>query len=235
MEKYETLIFNDEVLSKLYNNCPDEIKKKLVIKRVHSNSVLIKKGSEVNTVYILVSGQFDVFKMDDKDNTLTYLSNSPPCLAGVLEILSEGKIANATVRTGKESVVIVIDGLDFKNWIENDFESYKMVCTLFVKDMYHTLNDYEPEEKPSGKNLIMQYLSCNYRDEIMQKNEISIEFSPDSFSTILNMDIESLDSSITMLIDDKLITIDNGKLTISVQQLGRIESFLLHNNVSYRF
>ena len=175
---------------------------------------------------------FDVFKMDDKDNSMTYLSNDPPCFAGILEILSGGKIANATVRTSQESVVIIVNGEDFKRWIENDFTSYKLVFNNFVKDMYHTLNDFDPNSIPHGKNLLMKYLSTNYRDEIMTKGQIQIVLDKEGFSASLNMDISSFEENLSVLIRDQLISLDGELLIISEQQLGRIESFLLHNYTS---
>lgn len=229
MERFKALISKDKMLSKLYNNCPEEIKKRQVIKRVPANYVIIHKDEEVNSVFILVSGRFDVFKMDDKDNNLAYLSNDPPCFAGVLEILSGGIVANATVRTSQESVIIIVNGKDFRKWIENDFESYKLVFDNFVKDMYHTLNDVDSNSFLNGKNLIMKYLSTNYRDEIMIKNQITIELNKENFASRLNMNIESLEESLSVLLNDRLISIDSGRLCINEQQLGRIESFLLHN------
>jgi hypothetical protein len=230
MERFEALISNDELLSKLFNNCPEEIRERQVIKRVPANYVLIEKEEEVNSVYILVSGRFDVFKMDDKDNDLAYLSNDAPCFAGILEVLSGGKVANATVRTSQESVVIIVNGNDFMEWIESDFESYKLVFNNFVKDMYHTLNDIDPNALINGKNLLMKYLSKNFREEIMNNGYIEIELDKAGFSASLNMNIENLENNLSTLLRDQLISIERECLCITEQQLGRIESFLLHNS-----
>jgi hypothetical protein len=232
MERFKALIANDELLSKLFNNCPEEIRKRQVIKIVPANYVLIKKDEEVNSVFILVSGRLDVFKMDDKDNGLAYLSNDPPCFAGILEVLSGGKVANATVRTSQESVIIIVNGQDFKQWIESDFESYKLVFTNFVKDMYHTLNDIDPKALLHGKNLLMKYLSFNFRDEIMMNGRIDIELNKEVFSSRLDMNIGSLEDNLSTLLKEQLISIESEFLCITEQQLGRIESFLLHNSSS---
>ncbi|MGH4037995.1 MAG: cyclic nucleotide-binding domain-containing protein [Sphaerochaeta sp.] len=228
MENIEMLVSKDKMLKKLYNNCPREIKEKQILKKFPVDYTIIKKGEIVDSVYILVAGKFDVFKDDDKSNRYSYLSNKAPCFAGILEVLSGGHVANATVRTGDECLVIIVDAISFKNWIESDFETYKLVFENFTRDMYHTLNEVDPSSKPHGKNLIMRHLSMYYREEILDNGFTTIVIE-ESFAHKLNMENKNLQSYLEMLRDDQLIDYDGNKLSINEQQLGRIENFLLHN------
>ncbi len=230
MEKFNLLVSKNEVLKKLFAHCPEDVKENQYIELFPKGYTLIEKGSEINSVFILLSGGFDVFKDDDKYNSLSFLSNQAPAFAGVLEAISGHKVANASVRTNSESLVAIYDVKDFKRWIEGDFEAYKLVFTLFTQDMYHNLSEKVENNPHNGKNYIMRYLSTTYRNDILLNGEIIISYSTEKLAEYLNMHQDCLTNNIEMLMKDHLISLADDKIIINKQQLGRIESFLIHNS-----
>ncbi|MBK5201102.1 MAG: cyclic nucleotide-binding domain-containing protein [Spirochaetaceae bacterium] len=230
MEEFDFLVSKNEVLKKLFAHCPEDIKMNQTIELFPKGSTLIEKGKEINSVFILLSGGFDVFKEDDKYNNLTFLSNQAPAFAGVLEAISGHKIANASVRTNSESIVVIYSLKDFKSWIESDFSTYKLIFTIFTQDMYHNLSEKFEFNSQHGKNFIMNYLSTTYRNDILLNGEIIIAYSSEILSKNLNMHEDSFKNNIEWLLRDHLISMAEDKIIINKQQLGRIESFLIHNS-----
>lgn len=230
MGNFDLLVSNNEVLRKLFAHCPEDIKMKQSIELFPEGFTLIEKGKDINSVYILLSGGFDVFKDDNKYNHLSFLSNKAPAFAGILEAISGNQIANASVRTNAESWVAIYNAKDFKRWIEGDFSTYKLIFTFFAKDMYHNLSEKYEYDPQHGKNYIMNYLSTTYRNDILLNGEIVITYNCENLAKNLNMHKDIFQNNIEWLLRDRLISILDNKIIINKQQLGRIESFLIHNS-----
>lgn len=230
MGDFELIISKNKVLKDLFAHCPEEIINNKHLELYPEGVTLIEKGSNIDSVYILLSGGVDVFKDDDKFNELSFLSNEAPAFAGLLEALSSYKRANANVRTNSESLIAIYSAQDFIKWIESDFEIYKMIITIFTQDMYHTLSEKNTCDINHGKNFLMNYLSTTFRDEILLNGEIVINYSCEDLAKTLNMHPEYFHNNIDWLLRGNLISLTNGNIIINKLQLGRIESFLIHNS-----
>ena len=116
----------------------------LKLKKYAKGSIILKKGSPAQNLYIILSGTVDV--LDDKGLCLSTLKKGD--VFGEMSLIS-GDPVGATIKVVENATIIFIRGIDFKN-ILNKFPSIQMYLARLLARRLAKSNIVMAEEIASG-------------------------------------------------------------------------------------
>ena len=90
---------------------------------------LFHEGESGNRAYIIVSGSIEVVKIDDKEETIIATLEKPDYF-GEMAII-ENQPRSASIRAKTDSVLLAIDGLEFRNMMKTNAELAFNIVKVF--------------------------------------------------------------------------------------------------------
>lgn len=190
------------------------------IKKYKQGSHIFRDKEEVTTLYIVVSGNVSLYKLNENGNKR------------VIFILGKGKIINDVIiqdlpssincEIFEEAVILSYDKNDFLRVMENDFTlSKNIICSLAIKvrRMYRQLKNatgvIKMEKKLAAK---LWKLSKDYGVECKDGVMINMNISVTYLADLLGSKRETISRALKILLNENLIEYENKRIKIINQE-----------------
>ena len=123
----------------LFNGLPDEelaaLEEHAVIKRYRKNTVIIDKGDEANTLYILRAGRVKAYVVDDSGKEIVLREQGPGAVLGELALLADIP-RTASVMTLEDCEFVVLKKPSFIQCLSD----HPRIALNLIKTLAHQVN-----------------------------------------------------------------------------------------------
>jgi len=234
MEK--TMTF-DEVLpikkhmTKILTGMPPEIKEKVEFIHVPENTTLLKRGEEINNIYMILSGVVRVgnWSVDRLIFALSTIQDDE--IVGEMEVLAGVNTAYFNIITGTNCFLCKLAKEEFFYWLERDAYFAKWLAEVNAKR--HCNNTYLFDE--------YTYLDVNHKfqlllyrslyEEVKKKGNALLEMTRQELAELMGTSLRSINRVIKQLKDEGAIDIIKGKIYLETIHIEYIRNVLLKINL----
>ncbi|QEK11256.1 Crp/Fnr family transcriptional regulator [Crassaminicella thermophila] len=218
----ETILKNDSYLAKLLKNMPKDIKNRSVVKHFPSNTIMLKKDSEVKYVYIIYSGTLRVINEFANGNIYGFAYIDSTDFVGALEILAEESKTACTVEAVTDCVALRISKEDFLEWFEKDIFFSTNIAKLLAKKLYPTIYRNGAVFMNSSIHSFIAFLIRFVQKDIQEGKTALINKKRQYIADELGISLRTVHRIIKKLKEDNLLTIIKGKIYVNKNQYERL-------------
>lgn len=219
---FEDLINDNKIFMEFISNIPNDIKKKITVKRFLPKAVVVRKGEDIKYVFIIYSGKMHVINEFYSGQIYTFADIGFMDVVGDIEILAEKFIAACTVEAITECIVIQMSSEDFIKAFESSHSFSKQVARMIAQKMY-------PSSFKNGESIFysIKYNVANFiityvQKRINEENMVSINLLRQEIADTLGISIRSVNRAIKAMKDENLVTIKKGKINIDKNQYSEL-------------
>lgn len=148
-------------------------------------------------------------------------------IVGDFEIFSESSTYNVSIRASEDCEILAIPAALYWQWIQHD----ENALLLRIKNVMSTLTSESVNHRKymfmSCKERLMKYLVESYACK-REKNTciLRLNRTQAELSDRVGFNVRSVQRSIAALEKEKLITLENGKITVSHEQFVKLSRYL---------
>jgi len=193
---------NDEALG--------EIKKRLYKKSVSRGKTIFQRGDAVSSLFIVETGQIEIYKTDDEYRRLTLWHIGPGELFCVPSLLSGTAIANAEVV--KDAVFYCLDKADFDELLER----FPRIAAGFLKCLSRRIIHYSQ----SVDTIAFSSASARVADVLLKhhdhdgKGNTVCSISRDEIISLTGACRETVSRTLNKFKKDKIVALESRKILI---------------------
>lgn len=208
----------------IIKNLPQEIAMYFHFKEFQDGEVILKKDSEIHSVFLIYSGLAQVINEFPDGRIYKFTKNKSPTLIGSHALLANQKLASVTVIAINNVKCIAIPSSLLNKWLKKDNVFCYWVATEIATNMYSIGRNY-------GKHLYSNTLIIFIDTILFIANEthpkelLKISLSRDELSHISGVSVRSINRHISRLVHLGFINLLRGKILIYPEQLMLIQQF----------
>ncbi len=208
----------------LFKYVPDLIVKQMSYKKYKKDEYLIHAKTPCDTIYIILSGKVAGLDFQKQGRAYYFMDFTQMPIVGDFEVFGEIPDYTVSIRATEDSAVLLLPSSYYLQWIQND----ENALYIRIKNIISTLTLENKSER--------EYLFMNCRERLVKYMVNSYEngHSGHSGSYKLNktqlelsdrigFNIRSVQRGIAALEKENLISLENGKITISQEQFLRLK------------
>lgn len=230
----EDFIKRDEELKELFQSVSVSDLAKFEEKSYKQNEYLINKDCSANSIFFIFDGICGI--LNDLVNGETYCSYKINSLAiiGLSEILPEkSKIRVADVVAVTDVVAFSISKTYFKNFQIKYPDFYNRCIQIIIERLHQNLMVHIECKKYNAKLNIVSYLIYTYKlyCKVPQLNNkgVYINETRQMIADFTGISERSVNSTIELLKNINLVTVDRQKLYINEMQYENLLEYKFHN------
>lgn len=216
----EEIIKSSEELSKLMENLPLSIMKRLFYKKYTANTVIFYKGDPLNYIYVLLQGEVQISNIFKDGSIYEIHRNDKISFIGEQTILAGDGYASVTITALKDSEFILIRKKDFLKWLELDHKFTLYLLKSLAKRNYNNSQDLGSKGYYSKEYLLMKFLCSKFEKE--EKSIVTINIKRQEMADCIGTSLRSLERGVASLRDKNLITIIKRKITVNQLQYNQM-------------
>ncbi|GKX31783.1 hypothetical protein SH1V18_42630 [Vallitalea longa] len=191
-------------------------------KKVKTNTYILTKGFNVNSIYILLVGSCKCMVYSSFGNGIVADTMVSPYIFGLLELVIALPKYTASIITTKESVYLEVPVRIFQHAMKNSL-IVSNICTCYfanVGQYYMDMAEIRALYNIDDTILLYIYNNCDKTD-IPYK----ITTTRKTISHLLHINLRSLYRHLKILSEQKYFDVINGKITITEKQYDKLEHY----------
>lgn len=230
----EQYIKKDEELEKLFHSLTSSDLLRFELKEYKANDFLINKDSSANYIYFIFEGVCGI--MQELLNGEAYCSYKINSLAiiGLSEILpKQSSIRKADVIAVSDVIAFSIDKNNFKKFQIRYPDFYNRCIQVIIERLHQNLMVHIECKKYNAKLNIVSYLIHSYKLYCklarVNKNGVFINETRQMIADFTGISQRSVNSTIEVLKNINLVTVEHQKLYINTQQYEALLEYKIKN------
>lgn len=217
-----------EYLNKLFKNCPEQVIHAMRYMKVPKGYVLIHAGYPCDSVYIILRGNTIGIDFQKPGNAYMFRDYSGTDVLGDFELFGDIAEYCISIRAVTECEVVVIPASLYLKWMQSDINALFMRTCKLMNDM--TL-DAAIERKYlflNSKDRLVLYLVEEYEKKGKAETYRLKKTQPELAERI-GFNTRTIQRSIQSLDEANLISIDKGKICISLDNYWKLKEYMEEN------
>lgn len=219
------IVDNNTWFEQFVKNMPKRFIPRIDIISISDKKIIIRKGKASPYVYFIIKGKVIMINEYSNGRIFNYASKNAPGFLGLLEYFSNQKLPSTTIRASGDVLVMRMPVNDFSNWVENDFDAYKLFTRYFASNIFPSIENKGKAIALSKKHMLLDFFIMQYSDEIQGAGSYRIPLTKEEISFRLGVSERTIYRILQELVHEGLINIDHGKIKISDSQLEKILNY----------
>lgn len=216
-----------DYLERLFKYVPDAIIKGTSYRRIKKDQFIIHGGEPCDTVYIILKDDIVGFNYQKSGKEYYFMDFAQLYIVGDFEVFAEKPEYSVSICASEDCEVLAIPATLYWQWIQHD----ENALLMRIKNVISTLtSDIENERKysfMSCKERLMNYLVIAYKSKKEKNNStFRLSLTQVELTDRIGFNMRSIQRSIAALEKEKLIALENGKITISYEQFIKMSRYL---------
>lgn len=217
------------VVKEYYNNyianAPEGLLNSIKIIEIKKNTVFVREGTDVDSVYILIDGMVKAIDYRFLGNSYDYMWFYPIKNFGGMEIFLDLVHYQTSLSTMTACKMLVISKDKFKKWVKNDMN----LLSMEVKAMGTHLLE---EAKRNRIYLFMQgsdrviYILTQIFEQTSDGNTCTIKLTHQDLSDSIGLSVKTINRSLKKLELENYISRLGNKIVISNNQYAKMKDII---------
>lgn len=215
-----------EYLNALFRYVPDAIVKSMSYKKIQKDQYIINAGAPCNTVYIILSGHVTGLHYQKQGRVYYFMDFTQMYIVGDFEVFGDIPEYLVSICATEECKILMLPSSYYLQWVQHD----ENALFLRIKNIMSTLVFEKKNDRDyifmNCKERLVQYLVNSYENK---KPVNAIKYKLDKTQLELSdrtgFNIRSIQRNIAALEKEKLISTENGKITISQEQFIKLKNY----------
>ena len=203
---------------------PEKLWTRYTIRVYPPGTIIHQKDFKLETFGIIAKGEHRVINEFQNGNVYMIEKNEPIDFVGEVTILAEMEKTSVTIETLTETTVIYFSRKDFEDWIEQDIHFLRLVSRKVAFKLYRSSYNRGARLFYPPQFILLDYILKAARTlDIEHKKQIIIRKTRQELYEECGITVKTLNRTIKKLKEDGLISIQKGKIAMSLEQfrLGR--------------
>lgn len=153
---------------------PINIKNKCKLRKIEKGKLLVLKGNNIEYIYIHCQGKMQVKNEFENGFVYSFANIKPIAYIGAMEIMANKQTYSSTLQTTTECIILEMQKIDFKNWINTDHKLTLKVLNFVSSRMYEqSLKTGEVLAYPAIcilTNYLINVFESQDKDVVFRKN-----------------------------------------------------------------
>lgn len=199
---------------------PINIKNKCKLRKIEKGKLLVLKGNNIEYIYIHCQGKMQVKNEFENGFVYSFANIKPIAYIGAMEIMANKQTYSSTLQTTTECIILEMQKIDFKNWINTDHKLTLKVLNFVSSRMYEqSLKTGEVLAYPAIC-ILTNYLINVF--ESQDKDVVFLEKTREEIGTILGFSVRTINRNLKELKDENLITVNRKGISITKEQFDKL-------------
>ncbi|AQP53203.1 hypothetical protein CBF34_07860 [Vagococcus penaei] len=212
------LVQPNQILSKIFKNCPERLINQMTIESYKSKKILFHQGDLSNYVYIIVSGTIKRSMLNDSGREVTVKIDTIGGMIGSYEVCS-GEYYRLSAQSMTDVEVIKIPQQTFLEWRETDTNFSKHLLIYLCGTIDYLLKQTAKFSLSSIKSQVVVAL--------LELHNANIKITSHQVCNLVNSSTRSVYRVINELVADGLIEVKNKQIyLLNVKKLKSIVNWL---------
>ncbi|MCI9078605.1 MAG: Crp/Fnr family transcriptional regulator [Lachnospiraceae bacterium] len=215
-----------EYLTALFRYVPDAVVKMMSYKKIQKNQYIIHAGKACDTVYIILSGNIAGLHYQKQGRAYYFMDFNQMYIVGDFEVFGGIPEYYVSICATEECNILTLPSSCYLQWIQHD----ENALFLRIKNIMATLVFEKKHEREymfmNCKERLVKYLVKSYENKCQENyGKFKINKTQAELSDRIGFNVRSVQRSIAALENEKLVSIENGKITISPEQFLRLKEY----------
>ncbi len=211
-------------LENLFKYVPEAIIKEIKYVEIPRNEYLIWAGTQSDTVFILLSGQVMGLDYQEMGRVYSFMDFTKMYVIGDFELFGEFPEYCVSICATKDCKILKLSAESYLSWVRHDENALFLRLNNILKTLTFE-RKLEREYVFMGCKERLEYFLIKYYEE-EKKNDlkkVKLEKTQAELADKVGFNKRSIQRSIAALEKEKLINIENGKITISHEQYLKLK------------
>lgn len=215
-----------EYLNGLFKYAPETVIKAISHKTIQKNQYLIHAETACDTIYIILSGNIVGMDYQKQGRVYYFMDFTRMYIVGDFEVFGGIPEYCVSIRAAQECQILLLPADAYLKWVQHD----ENALFLRLKSIMATLTFEKKNEREymfmNCKERLIQYLVKSYEN---QKPDGSrphkINKTQAALSDRIGFNVRSVQRNIAALEKEGLISVENGKITVSKDQFLKLKQY----------
>ena len=215
-----------DYLTALFRYVPDAVVKMMSYKKIQKDQYIIHAGDKCDTVYIILSGNIAGLHYQKQGRAYYFMDFNQMYIVGDFEVFGDIPEYYVSICATEECKILMLPSGCYLQWVQSD----ENALFLRIKNIMATLVFEKKHEREymfmNCKERLIKYLVKSYENKHQENhNKLKINKTQAELSDRTGFNVRSVQRNIAALEKDGLISIENGKITISPEQFLRLKEY----------
>ena len=190
------------------------------MRKIEKGKLLVLKGNNIEYIYIHCQGKMQVKNEFENGFVYSFANIKPIAYIGAMEIMANKQTYSSTLQTTTECIILEMQKIDFKNWINTDHKLTLKVLNFVSSRMYEqSLKTGEVLAYPAIC-ILTNYLINVF--ESQDKDVVFLEKTREEIGSILGFSVRTINRNLKELKDENLITVNRKGISITKEQFDKL-------------
>ncbi len=213
-----------EYLNALFKYVPDAIVKIILYKEIQKDQYIIHAGAACNFVYIILSGHVAGLHYQKQGRAYYFMDFTQMYIVGDFEVFGGIPEYSVSIYATENCRILVLPSSYYLQWVQHD----ENALFLRIKNIMSMLVFEKQNEREymfmNCKERLVKYLVKSYENKHQAgSGKYKLDKTQLELSDRIGFNIRSVQRNIAALEKEKLISIENGKITISDEQFLQLK------------
>lgn len=229
----EDLIREVPGLEEYFRHIPGELKTRCTIRVYPPGKIIHQKDFKLDYFGIIAKGEHRVINEFQNGNVYMIEKNEPIDFVGEVTILAGMEKTSVTIETLTETTVIYFSRKDFEYWISKDLSFLRLVAQKVAFKLYRSSYNRGARLFYPPHFILLDYvIKYAAGDAIEQRGRTVIRKTRQELYEECGITVKTLNRTIKKLQEDQVITLEKGKMTMTLDQYRRARE-IIHHYVDY--
>lgn len=197
---------------------PSYAVKHCTIKEFKIGSAILKKGDQLEYVYILLEGIVNIYNEFETGDCFHFAETKAIDILGEIEFLAQENLIASTCSTETKCVALQIPLKILEKWVNDDSKFFHFISSSSAKKNYKASIFQGTKLIYPSIHLMKIYIVRHLKSDIGTKPYSFLEKSRQNISEELGICVRSVNRTIRKLKLEGLVSIKNGKIYITKTQ-----------------
>lgn len=214
-----------EYLNALFQYMPESVAKEMVYTEVKKNEFLVSAGDRCETIFIILDGHVIGLDYQKMGQVYSFMDFTQMYIVGDFEVFSHHPEYCVSIRATQKCKLLKISANSYLRWIRHDEHA------LFLR-LNNILTTLTFERKMDREYLLMgcKERLVNYLIRLYEKNrqmeKLKVEKTQMELADKVGFNIRSIQRNIAVLEKEGMISLENGKMTITRNQYDAMREYM---------
>lgn len=216
-----------EYLNALFKYVPDAIVKTISCKKIKKGEYIIHEGTPCDMVYIILSGTIVGMDYQKQGRAYYFMDFAQMHIVGDFEVFGDIPEYCISICAAEECEILMLSAKYYSQWVQHD----ENALLLRIKNIMAMLTFEKKNEREymfmNCKERLVKYLVKSYENKQHESpgRKYKIARTQSELSDRIGFNVRSIQRSIAALEKEKLISVENGKITISHEQFLQLKQY----------
>lgn len=214
-----------EYLNDLFQCMPEATAKEMVYTEVKKNEFLVSAGDRCETIFIILDGHVIGLDYQKMGQVYSFMDFTQMYIVGDFEVFSHQPEYCVSIRAAQKCKLLKISANSYLRWIRHDEHA------LFLR-LNNILTTLTFERKMDREYILMgcKERLINYLIRLYEKNgqeeKLKVIKTQMELADKVGFNIRSVQRNIAGLEKEEMISLENGKMTITRKQYQKMKAYM---------